>query len=170
MLGSQRPLGRTLSSPQPRGRRRGRRGISYRGSAILTGGLYNILFNFSDIVISMSADILRDRSLPSQWFSTQDPSSFQSFLSQSDVILISLPSTTATHKILNATTIAHLKPSTVIVNVGRGTTIDTNALVAALNEGRIAGASLDVTDPEPLPHGHTLYGRKNVIITPHLSG
>ena len=118
----------------------------------------------------MSADILRDRSLPSQWFSTQDPSSFQSFLTQSDVILISVPSTTATRKILNATTIAHLKPSTVIVNVGRGDTIDTDALVAALDEGRIAGASLDVTDPEPLPHGHTLYGRKNVIITPHLSG
>ena len=57
-----------------------------------------------------------------------------------------------------------------IVNVGRGDTIDTDALVAALDEGRIAGASLDVTDPEPLPHGHTLYGRKNVIITPHISG
>lgn len=42
--------------------------------------------------------------------------------------------------------------------------------MAALDEGRIAGASLDVTDPEPLPEGHTLYGRPNVILTPHLSG
>ena len=57
-----------------------------------------------------------------------------------------------------------------MVNVGRGNAIDTDALVAALDDGKIAGAVLDVTDPEPLPDGHTLFGRKNVIITPHLSG
>ncbi len=83
---------------------------------------------------------------------------------------MSLPSTPVTYRILNAKTISHLKPDAVIVNVGRGTAIDTEALVTALDEGRIAGASLDVTDPEPLPNGHTLYGRKNVILTPHLSG
>ena len=110
------------------------------------------------------------RSIPSAWYSTTDSHSFASFLSRSDVILLSLPSTTATKKILNTSTIAHLKPSAVIVNVGRGDAIDTDALVTALNEGKIAGAALDVTDPEPLPDGHTLYGRPNVIITPHQSG
>lgn len=63
-----------------------------------------------------------------------------------------------------------MKPSAVIVNVGRGDAIDTDALVAALDTGKLAGAALDVTSPEPLPDGHTLFGRKNVIITPHLSG
>ncbi|KAI0086751.1 D-isomer specific 2-hydroxyacid dehydrogenase [Irpex rosettiformis] len=111
-----------------------------------------------------------DGSIPSAWYSTNDLSSFTTFLSQSDVVLMSLPSTPATHHILNTTTIAHLKPSAVIVNVGRGDAIETNALIAALDQGRIAGAALDVTDPEPLPDGHTLYGRKNVILTPHLSG
>lgn len=57
-----------------------------------------------------------------------------------------------------------------IVNVGRGDAIDTDALVTALDEGKLAGAALDVTEPEPLPNGHTLFGRANVIITPHLSG
>ncbi|KAI0686878.1 D-isomer specific 2-hydroxyacid dehydrogenase [Cytidiella melzeri] len=111
-----------------------------------------------------------DGSIPSAWYSTTDPSSLATFLSQSDVILMSLPSTPSTYKILNAKTIAHLKNSAIVVNVGRGDAIDTDALVAALDEGRIAGASLDVTDPEPLPDRHTLYGRKNVIITPHLCG
>jgi phosphoglycerate dehydrogenase-like enzyme len=58
----------------------------------------------------------------------------------------------------------------VIINVGRGDAIDTDALVAALDAGKLGGAALDVTDPEPLPAGHTLYNRKNVIITPHMSG
>lgn len=57
-----------------------------------------------------------------------------------------------------------------MVNVGRGDAIDTDALVHALDMGKLAGAALDVTDPEPLPAGHTLYGRKNVVLTPHLSG
>lgn len=63
-----------------------------------------------------------------------------------------------------------MKPSAVVVNVGRGDAIDTDALVEALDTGKLAGAALDVTSPEPLPDGHTLFGRKNVIITPHLSG
>jgi phosphoglycerate dehydrogenase-like enzyme len=71
---------------------------------------------------------------------------------------------------LDDRTLSYLKPSAIVVNVGRGPLISTPALVKALDEGRIAGAALDVTDPEPLPDGHELYGRRNVIITPHLSG
>ena len=63
-----------------------------------------------------------------------------------------------------------MKPNAIIVNVGRGDVVDTAALVHALDEGRLAGAVLDVVNPEPLPDGHTLFGRKNVIVTPHLSG
>ena len=57
-----------------------------------------------------------------------------------------------------------------MINIGRGDAIDTDALVSALDSGKLAGAAIDVTDPEPLPAGHSLYGRKNVILTPHLSG
>ena len=63
-----------------------------------------------------------------------------------------------------------MKESAVVLNVGRGITIDTEALTEALQEGRIAGAALDVTDPEPLPSEHPLWEMKNVIITPHISG
>lgn len=111
-----------------------------------------------------------DGSIPSEYYSTKDTASFASFLRATDVLLLALPSTPATKYILNSTNIHHLRPTSVLVNVGRGELIDTPALLSALDEGRLAGAALDVTDPEPLPQGHPLYGRKNVIITPHLSG
>jgi phosphoglycerate dehydrogenase-like enzyme len=63
-----------------------------------------------------------------------------------------------------------MKDTAIVVNVGRGDAIDTEALVAALDAGKLGGVALDVTEPEPLPDAHTLYGRKNVIITPHMSG
>ena len=133
---------------------------------IQTEGQYRVV-----IFVSRNIHMLHlPNSIPSAWYSTTDPSSFATFLSLSDVILLSLPSTPATTRIMNAKAIAYLKPSTILVNVGRGNAIDTDALVAAIDDGKIAGAVLDVTDPEPLPDGHTLFGRKNVIITPHLSG
>jgi D-2-hydroxyacid dehydrogenase (NADP+) len=58
----------------------------------------------------------------------------------------------------------------VLINIGRGPTVDTNALVDALQARRIRGAGLDVTDPEPLPSDHPLWKLDNVIITPHFSG
>lgn len=111
-----------------------------------------------------------DGSIPAAWYSTKDAASLAAFLRASDVLFLALPSTPATRHILNADTLAHVRPHAVVVNVGRGDAIDTDALVAALDEGRLAGAALDVTEPEPLPAGHTLFGRKNVIITPHMSG
>ena len=57
----------------------------------------------------------------------------------------------------------------VVINVGRGSLVDTEALVGALRAGHIAGAGLDVTDPEPLPDGHPLWDMPNVVITPHLA-
>jgi phosphoglycerate dehydrogenase-like enzyme len=60
-----------------------------------------------------------------------------------------------------------MKASAILVNIGRGGLVDTDALVAALSTGRIAGAGVDVTDPEPLPDGHPLWSAPNVIITPH---
>jgi len=61
------------------------------------------------------------------------------------------------------------KPTAYFVNIGRGRTVDTGALVAALTEKRLAGAGLDVTDPEPLPADHPLWTAPNVVITPHVA-
>ena len=62
-----------------------------------------------------------------------------------------------------------MKKRTIIINVGRGTVIDTDALTEALNTRMIHGAGLDVTDPEPLPAGHPLWNAPNILITPHIS-
>src|SRR5262249_29088483 len=69
----------------------------------------------------------------------------------------------------NAQTIALMKKGSLLINVSRGGVVDTDALVAALKSGQIAGAGLDVTDPEPLPKGHPLWAL-NTIITPHTAG
>jgi phosphoglycerate dehydrogenase-like enzyme len=60
-----------------------------------------------------------------------------------------------------------MKPTAVLINVGRGPVVDTEALMRALNNGRIKGAGLDVVDPEPLPAGHPLYHMEKVLLSPH---
>jgi phosphoglycerate dehydrogenase-like enzyme len=91
-------------------------------------------------------------------------------LPQADVVALSLPGNAATYHTLSRERIALLKPEAVVLNVGRGTAIDTEALADALYEGKIAGAALDVTDPEPLPEDHRLWDAPNAVITPHISG
>jgi phosphoglycerate dehydrogenase-like enzyme len=109
-------------------------------------------------------------SIPTAWYSSSDANSFASFLGRCDILLLALPSTTATRHILSAHTLADLPSHSLVVNVGRGDAIDTDALLRALDGGKLAGAALDVTDPEPLPDGHPLFGRRNVLLTPHMSG
>ena len=87
-----------------------------------------------------------------------------------DVIALCVPGTPETAGLLSKEIIDGLNPKTYVVNVGRGSAIDQPALVAALNEGRIAGAALDVMTPEPLPADDPLYDARNVILTPHISG
>lgn len=89
---------------------------------------------------------------------------------QADVIVNALPLTEATRGLLDAEFFDATKQGALFVNVGRGATVDTGALVAAIRDGQIAGAGLDVTDPEPLPADHPLWNFDNVIITPHVAG
>jgi D-2-hydroxyacid dehydrogenase (NADP+) len=98
------------------------------------------------------------------------PEQLEPFLRAADVVFNSLPLTEETRGILNARTLAWAKPGAIVANVGRGGTIDTDALVAALASCRLGGALLDVTDPEPLPEGHPLWSMENVLITPHYAG
>lgn len=87
-----------------------------------------------------------------------------------DIVALCLPATKETNGVFSKEIIDGLSPKTFVVNVGRGSAIDQPALVAALNEGRIAGAALDVMTPEPLPIDDPLYDAANVILTPHISG
>jgi len=88
-------------------------------------------------------------------------------LQQSDFVVLSLPYTPDTRHIINSKTLAHMKKSAFLINVARGGVVDQDALVQALNSGAIAGAGLDVTEPEPLPRDHPLLTAKNVLILPH---
>lgn len=87
--------------------------------------------------------------------------------SRTDHVVIAAPATAATRHLVGADELARLGPTSWVVNVARGSLIDTDALVAALTAGSIGGAGLDVTDPEPLPDGHPLWTLPNVILTPH---
>lgn len=94
----------------------------------------------------------------------------ESELGRTDVLVMILPSTAATRNALDAARLAALPAHALVVNVGRGSTVDEPALVAALDEGRIAGAALDVTDVEPLPADSPLWEARNLVLTPHAAG
>lgn len=88
---------------------------------------------------------------------------------EADFVVVTLPLTAETTGLLDRTFFDATKPGAYLINVGRGRIVVTEALVAALESGQIAGAGLDVTDPEPLPADHALWQMDNVIITPHVS-
>lgn len=89
--------------------------------------------------------------------------------SQADAFVLAMPLTDETAGLVDASKFAQMKDSAVVVNVGRGELIVTDDLVEALQSGAIAGAALDVTDPEPLPDGHPLWRLPNCTITPHIA-
>jgi len=91
-------------------------------------------------------------------------------LPKTEVLVMALPGTPETVHILNRDRIALLPDDAYVVNVGRGTAIDQEALIDALNNDKLAGAALDVMNPEPLPQDHPLWSAKNIILTPHVSG
>jgi phosphoglycerate dehydrogenase-like enzyme len=91
-------------------------------------------------------------------------------LARSDVLVSCAPLTARTRGMLGAKQFALMKPSAYFVNVTRGGIVDTAALLAAVQSQKLAGAGLDVTDPEPLPPDHPLWKEPNVIITPHKAG
>lgn len=90
-------------------------------------------------------------------------------LAESDFVSVHVPLTSETHRMFGEAQFRLMKPTAIFVNTARGGVVDQDALVAALREGRIAGSALDVTDPEPLPLSHALFGLPNVVITPHIA-
>ena len=85
------------------------------------------------------------------------------------MIVVAVPLTDETRRLLDADLLRRLPDGALVVNVARGGVVDTEALTAEVTRGRLF-AALDVTDPEPLPKGHALWKFENVIITPHIAG
>ena len=98
------------------------------------------------------------------------PEQLPLLLRESDHVSISIPYTAQTHHLFDAETLAHMRPTAYLYNIARGKIVDEAALIAALQNGRIAGAGLDVFEKEPLPPDSPLWRMPNVIITPHVSG
>ena len=91
-------------------------------------------------------------------------------LAEADFAVLAVPLTAQTRRLIGARELAALRPSAWLVNVARGPIVEEQALLAALRQGRLAGAILDVFDEEPLPAGHPLWDLPNVVITPHVAG
>jgi D-3-phosphoglycerate dehydrogenase len=97
------------------------------------------------------------------------PVSLDELLRSADVVSLHCPSTAGTRRLIDRTALAKMKRSALLINVARGDVVDSEALVEALQDGRLGGAGLDVFDPEPIPPDHPLLGMSNVILTPHIA-
>ena len=95
--------------------------------------------------------------------------SLDQVISSAHVLSLHAPSTPDTRQMMNASSFASMRPGSYLINCARGPLVDHDALVATLDAGHLAGAGLDVTDPEPLPVGHPLLGRDDVVVTPHIA-
>ncbi|CAM1501823.1 Fc.00g038070.m01.CDS01 [Cosmosporella sp. VM-42] len=112
-----------------------------------------------------------DGLIPAKWFSGSSKDDVNNFLAQDlDLLVVSLPLNDATRGLIGPEQFQIMsKKKAFLSNIARGSIVDTDALVDALNSGHIRGAALDVTEPEPLPKGHPLWKAPNVFITPHIA-
>ncbi len=148
---------------------------SIRGSRVTVVGAGDIGCAFAANVKGMGAShitgLSRSGKARSADFDTMGTlADLDSVLPESDIVMLALPNTAETVHIINAQRLALMKPSAYLLNVGRGSAIDQEALAHALNTGLLAGAAIDVCVPEPLPQNHPLWDVENLIITPHVAG
>jgi phosphoglycerate dehydrogenase-like enzyme len=108
-----------------------------------------------------------DGSIPEQFY---DLDELHTLLAECDALVLALPLSKQTQCVIGKAELSAMRPHAFLINIGRGALIDQNELIAALEERRLGGAALDVTDPEPLPADSPLWTIKNVIVTPHISG
>jgi glyoxylate reductase len=117
---------------------------------------------------SRSARGRRSSSSASAKFSTTEPMSLKRLLAESDFVSLHVPLVTATRHMIGEAELATMKRTAILINTARGAIVDPQALVGALRAGRLAGAGLDVTDPEPIGANDPLLELPNVVVTPHV--
>jgi len=121
------------------------------------------------LALGMRVTAVRRRALPSPVDGVELLSSVNDVVASADHLLLALPATDATRCLIDANRLALAKPTAHLINVARGSVLDQDALVAALDAGKLGFATLDVTEPEPLPADHPLWGHPRVRLTPHVS-
>jgi phosphoglycerate dehydrogenase-like enzyme len=149
----------------------------FQPAATLAGATLG-LFGFGGIAqrvarIALAMDMkviaLRRQVAPSPVAGVEIVSTLPDLLAVADHLVLAAPATDATYHAINADSLRLLRPGAHLVNIARGSLVDQEALRGALDDGTVARASLDVTDPEPLPAGHWLYTHPKVFLTPHAS-
>ena len=147
---------------------------SVYGATVLVLGMGDIGGDFARLCKAMGAYVIgvrrANRAKPDYADEVRLIGDLDGLLPRADVVAVTLPGTPATRGLLDRETIGKMKPGAVVLNVGRGYVIDTEALCDALESGHLGGAGLDVTDPEPLPPGHRLWKLPTAVVTPHVSG
>lgn len=148
---------------------------SIAGSTTLVVGLGDIGSQFGQRMNALGSTVLGIRRLPAAGkpdyvSAVYGLDELDALLPLADFVALTLPETPQTIHLINRDRLARMKPGAVLINVGRGNAIETEALCDALVSGQLGGAGLDVTDPEPLPADHRLWTLPNAMITPHISG
>ena len=147
---------------------------SIYNSKVLIVGLGDIGCNFGRMVKALGGYTIgvkrRASEKPSYIDELHLNDKLDELLPQADIVALCLPSTKETQKLFDKERIAKMKKGSILLNVGRGTSVDTDALCDAIESEYLSGAGLDVVDPEPLPENHRIWGLENVVITPHISG
>ncbi|MBQ2915755.1 MAG: D-2-hydroxyacid dehydrogenase [Clostridia bacterium] len=144
------------------------------GSTVLTVGLGDIGGNFAKKMKALGAYTIgvrrKDISKPDYIDELVLQNDLDKVLPRADIVALALPNTAETKGLFNRERIYNMKDGATLINVGRGNAVDTEALCDALDDGKLYAASLDVTDPEPLPSDHRMWKIENALITPHISG
>lgn len=144
------------------------------GSTVTIVGIGNIGGNFAKRCKAMGATVRGVKRTPGEKPEYIDELYLTEELDQAiqgaDVVALCLPGTNQTQHIITEKQLNAMKPGAILLNIGRGTAIDQQALCQALESGHLGGAGLDVTDPEPLPPESPLWIMGNVVLTPHISG
>ena len=143
------------------------------GSTVAVVGLGAIGLTVLDRLSSFDVDTVGVRYSPEKGGPTDAVYGFDAFheaVADAEYVVLACPLTDATRGLVDAEALKTMRPDAVLINISRGPVVDTDALVSSLRNNRIRGAALDVTDPEPLPEDHPLWGLGNVTITPHNAG
>ena len=144
------------------------------GSTVLVLGMGDIGGEFAARCKALGAKVIGVRRSPRPCPEYADEvhllEDLDSLLPHADVVAVTLPGTDATRGLMSRERLAKMKEGAVLLNVGRGFIVDTEALCDALERGPLSGAGVDVTDPEPLPPTHRLWNIPTAVVTPHISG
>lgn len=146
--------------------------VSLRGQSLVILGFGGIACQLVKLLAPFGMKItgMRRKPLGDEGFPTVTAEGLPAALATADHVINLLPDNAASRGFINAERLAQMKPGAAFYNIGRGTTVDQDALLAALRCGHLAAAWLDVTEPEPLPDDHPLRAEGNCFITPHIAG